>query len=260
MKKRLIATSKVQELEKFRSRESVHRARFEGHAGSWVGIKNAAGGSELFLYGDLAWYEITSADVASALAEIGPDKTVSVRINSGGGDVFEGIAIYNLLMERPGRVEVYVDALAASIASVVAMAGDEIIMAKNALMMIHKPWAMVIGTDDDMRDMAQLLRVVEDRQIVPAYQDHTNISVSELKKMMAAETWLDAQEAVDNKFADRVGAENKVEALARPEMYAHAPKAIAKNGSASISESARQRMLRRQRELDLEFNQRLHWC
>lgn len=103
------------------------------------------------------------------------------------GDVFEGIAIYNLLRNHPAEITVYIDGVAASMASVVAMAGDRVVMPENAMMMIHKPWGISGGNAGDMRDYADLLDKVE-TVLVPAYARKTGKSAQEITAMLEDET------------------------------------------------------------------------
>jgi ATP-dependent Clp protease protease subunit len=117
--------------------------------------------AELMIYGDIGgggWFSegIGASDVSAALKEIGPGP-VNVRINSGGGDVFDGVAIHSLLARHPGTVTVYVDGLAASAASFIMLAGDHIVAARSAFVMIHKAATMTYGDDDDHRTAADLL-------------------------------------------------------------------------------------------------------
>ena len=213
----------------FQSRTPAQRlsgARFE--------VKNLASDwAEIYLYGDIAWYDITAAMVAEALNNLSAS-TLSVRLNSMGGDVFDGVAIYNLLRNyannHSATISMNVDALAASIASVIAMAGDEIVIAKNAQIMIHRAWAGCIGDAEDMQAMADVLESIENDMIIPTYQDRTGISSSDLAAMMKAETWMNAQTAVDKGFADRIAADNGAKALLRPGNYNKAP-----SGKAGLS-------------------------
>ncbi len=125
---------------------------------------------------------------------------VLVRINSAGGDVFDGLAIYNLLNEYPGEVSIKVDALAASAASVIAMAGDNREMADNALLMIHDPWTMAVGDSAEMRKMADILDKAKD-SIVTTYMSRVSEDEEAVRNMMAEETWLNASEAMAMGFA-----------------------------------------------------------
>lgn len=143
-------------------------------------------------------------------------KTIKLRVNSGGGDVIDGFAIYQLLSEHRARVEADVDGLAASMASVIIMAADEIRIAPHAMVMIHNPWSIGIGDADDMRKMADLLDKVRDN-IASAYVDRTGIDRDEVVSLMDAETWMTADEALEHGFVDVIKETKKpaAKALAR---------------------------------------------
>lgn len=170
-------------------------------------FKNSMGESpaQLTFYGDIvsdSWSAWTSEDqyplnVQELLREIG-DSDIDIHINSGGGDVFAGTAICNMLRNTAGKKTVYVDGLAASIASVIAMAGDEIIIPSNAYLMIHKASSIGWGNSDDMRALADTLDKI-DGGIVATYMTRAADGVTEkqIKKMMAAETWLTGKEAAE---------------------------------------------------------------
>lgn len=164
---------------------------------------------EIVLYGEISEYswwgdEVTPKQFAEDLASLGDVSELVVRINSSGGDVPAGMAIRSMLKRHAARVTVYVDGLAASIASVVAMAGDRIIMPRGSMMMIHNPWSSVWGGDaDDFRSVADTLDKVRDA-LVEVYEDRTKLPAEEIKSMMDAETWMTATEAVDKGFADEV--------------------------------------------------------
>ena len=157
--------------------------------------------NQIDIYGDIGesmWDDSISAlDVKTLLNDMEGD--ITVRINSGGGSVFDGFAIYNLLDQHEGEIHVKIDALAASAASVVAMAGDTVEMAGNALFMMHNPWTMALGESKDMIKTAELLDKIRD-SIVTTYQKRTNLGTGEISDMMDAETWLSADEAVENGF------------------------------------------------------------
>ena len=149
--------------------------------------------------GESFWGDSVSAnDIKGQLEGMTGDLTV--RINSAGGSVFDGFAIYNLLNEYEGEVTVKIDALAASAASVIAMAGDKIHMADNALMMIHEPWTIAVGDSKDMAKTEELLDKIRD-SIVTTYQSKSNLDKSQIEKMMRDETWFSAEEAIANGFA-----------------------------------------------------------
>lgn len=134
-------------------------------------------------------------DVQEFLDQIGNAEKINVHINSGGGSVFGGIAIYNILKRHKAEITVYVEGIAASIASVIAMAGDKIIIPANAQMMIHKPSSAVWGNADDMRKQAEILDGCQ-KVILNTYMQHTKDGVTEeqLNRLIDAETWKNGEE------------------------------------------------------------------
>ncbi len=135
---------------------------------------------------------VKALDIVEALAEAG-GATVDLHINSPGGSVFEGHAIYNALASYAGPVHVYIDGLAASAASFVALAGDRVSAAKNALIMIHEPWAVAVGDSADMLQMSLLLEKMSGT-LSAIYTEKTGMSDEETRAAMKAETWLTAAE------------------------------------------------------------------
>jgi ATP-dependent Clp endopeptidase proteolytic subunit ClpP len=170
--------------------------------------------AKVMLYGAVgAWYdEMDAKSVVSKLNALADEEDIEVRINSAGGSVFDGMAIYNTLRARKGAVRVHVDGLAASIASVIAMAGDEIVMGPGSMMMIHNPWNVTIGDAEDHRESAELLDKVRD-SIAVAYEQKTGMARKELVDLMDAETWFTAEEAVGFGFANSIG-EEQIAAMA----------------------------------------------
>lgn len=163
---------------------------------------------ELMLYGDISsssWWgdEVTPKQFKEDLDALGDITQLDIYINSGGGDVFAGQAIHSMLKRHSASKTVYVDGLAASIASVIAMAGDKVVMPKNAMMMVHKCWTLAIGNADDMRKMADDMDKI-DESIVVAYTEKTGKDAKEIRKLMKAETWMTAEEAVSLGFADEI--------------------------------------------------------
>lgn len=161
---------------------------------------------ELVLYGfcgDDYWDEgFTAVSVIDALAQHGWSNDLTVRINSGGGYVDDGISIFNSLKAHKGKVTVIVDAMAGSAASVIAMAGDEIIMRQGALMMIHEPATWTSGTLSEHEASAAALRL-RLQQLAEIYADRTGQSVDAVKAAMAKTTWMDEAEAVKSGYATR---------------------------------------------------------
>ena len=172
---------------------------------SWYSIKAKANDTaEISIYDEIGFWGVSAASFAQDLKNCGNNlKQINLHIHSPGGDVFDGIAIYNLLKNHPANVTVYIDGLAASMASVIAMAGNEVIMPENAMMMIHKPWGIQGGDAEDMRKYADLLDKVENT-LIPAYANKTGKTPEELAEMLSAETWLNGKECVEQGFADKL--------------------------------------------------------
>jgi ATP-dependent Clp protease protease subunit len=161
---------------------------------------------EIFLYdgiGDAYWGMIDAATVIGDLQKMN-GKRVTLRIASPGGSVDEGRLIYNALQRHAVGVDVVVDSSAYSIASYIAMAGERVVMAKNAMMMIHNPWTMAWGDATELRKVADVLDKYRD-SIVDAYTDKSKKDRKKMIAILDAETWYTAQEAVDAGFATEVG-------------------------------------------------------
>jgi ATP-dependent protease ClpP protease subunit len=195
--------------------------------------KNASGPTEILLYdtiGEDPFFGggVSSKAFAAALrdAKKGP---IDLRINSGGGSVFEGAAIYDLIRQHPAPVNVYVDGIAASIASLIAMAGTSIEMGEASWLMIHKAWTFTIGNANDMTKTAADLEKI-DGVLIDAYERKTGKDRAELADMLAAETWFTGQEAVAAGFADTVFKQAKVAAWANFDRfgYTHVPEPVKK--------------------------------
>ena len=164
--------------------------------------------AEVFIYEDVGagWFGgVTAKDFANDLRSAGKVKTIDVRIASYGGDVIEGLAMYRLLAEHDARVVVHVDSTAASIASVIAMAGEEIILAEAGSMMIHNAWMIAAGNEDELRAQADQLGATS-QQLAEIYAARTKNGLPKIKDWMRAETWFRGKEAVDAGFADTVAA------------------------------------------------------
>lgn len=170
---------------------------------------------EIWLYdqiGESFWGDgISAKSFQKELTAMGKVSTINLRINSPGGDVFDGVAIYNQLKSHPARVVVDIDGLAASIASIIAMAGDEIRIASNAMMMIHNPHGMAIGDSTEMQRVSALLTQVKGN-LTDTYAARTGNSREQLNAWMDDETWLTAETAVQHGFADAVASEQPVSA------------------------------------------------
>jgi ATP-dependent protease ClpP protease subunit len=177
--------------------------------------------ADVEIYDEIGNYGITAADFTAALAALPKStKTINLRINSPGGGVFAGLAIANRLREHPATVNVTVDGVAASIASVIAMSGDTVTMGRGATMMIHNPSGVVMGNADDMDQMAATLRKLAKDSIADAYVKKAGGTAQEWLDRMAAETWYSADEAVTiglaNAAVDEAPAEEDAVAASSP--------------------------------------------
>jgi len=171
----------------------------------WNWVSNESGRT-LFLNGEISdetWYgdEVTPKIFKDELNSCTGD--ITVWINSPGGDVFSAAQIYNMLMDYQGNVKVKIDGLAASAASVIAMAGTEVLMSPVAMMMIHNPMTVAIGDSSEMQKASEMLAEVKE-SIMNAYEIKTGLSRSKLSRLMDAESWFNAKKAVELGFADKI--------------------------------------------------------
>ena len=185
---------------------------------TWYEFKNKTDKAEIWIYEEIGedfWTGggVTAKGFQKELSAIKASQ-IDLHINSPGGVVFDGITIYNLLKNHSANVTTYIDGLAASIASVIALAGNKVIMAENALFMIHNPYGMVAGNATEMRDFADKLDKVGGA-IATTYISKTGKTDVEIQAMLDAETWMTAAEALDNGFIDEVSGEADMAACAK---------------------------------------------
>jgi len=184
----------------------------------WFKIENKADKSEIWIYEEIGenWWDgsgITAKGFQKELSEIKASQ-IDLHINSPGGLVFDGITIHNLIKQHPANVTTYIDGLAASIASVIALAGNKVVMANNALFMIHKASGAAYGNSDDMRDFADKLDKVNG-SIATTYTVKTGKNEDEINGLMGAETWLSAVDALEMGFIDEIYGEADITACAK---------------------------------------------
>lgn len=183
-------------------RAALNRAGIDA-VRTWYRIENKADESAtVFLYDEIGMFGVSAGDFAKELSEV-TAASIDLRLNSPGGEVFDGLAIFNALARHPARITVHVDGIAASVTSVIAMAGDEILIDRYAQMMIHEAHAIAVGSTRDMTAMAKLLDEYSDN-IAAIYASRAGGEASSWRERMRAETWFSASEAVKAGLADRI--------------------------------------------------------
>lgn len=163
--------------------------------------------ADIYIYGDIVswpWFEsdVSSYSLAKEIEGLEVDR-INVYINSYGGEVAEGLAIYNALRRHKAKIKTVCDGFACSAASVVFMAGDERVMSNASLLMIHNAWMLAMGDQNDLRKNADDLEIIN-AATIQAYLNHVNISDDKLREMMDAETWISAADALEMGFATAV--------------------------------------------------------
>lgn len=195
---------------------------------TWFSIqaKAEADHADVLIYDYIGWGGVTAVDFAKEL-QVLKAKTITVRLNTPGGDVFDGLAIHNSLKAHGAAIQVKVDGLAASIGSIIAMAGSTITMGESAFLMIHNPWALVIGNAKDMREMADTLDKIGG-SLAGVYASRQNVTKDQAQAWMDAETWFTAEEAVAAGLADAVETQAAAENRAAFDLsgYANLPTAL----------------------------------
>jgi ATP-dependent protease ClpP protease subunit len=156
--------------------------------------------ADLYIYNDIGFFGVSAKDFLEELNSVNASD-LNIYINSMGGEVADGLAIYNALKRHNGNKTIHIDGMAASIASVIAMAGDKVVMPSTALMFLHKPWTMTAGNADDLQRTAEQLQKTE-AAIVAAYAQKTGLDAATIESMLREETTLNADEAVSLGFAD----------------------------------------------------------
>ncbi len=206
----------------------------------WFSVARNANAAEIGILSDIGAGGVTASDFKAALDALGKVDTLKIRISSDGGDVFQGFAMYNMLRRHAARKLVTIDGLAASMASVIAMAGDKIVMPSNAMMMIHNPYGGVIGGAEQVVSFGEALDKMRE-SIAGIYAGRTGLPMNEVTAMMDRETWLDAEEAVSRGFADDIEAPVKIAASFDVSRFKNAPKDLWKPISATDRARARWR-------------------
>lgn len=179
----------------------------------YYSLMKAGSSATINIYGDITsfpWLEgdVSSSNLSKQLAAMNDVEEIEVHINSYGGEVAEGLAIYNALKQHPAKVKTFCDGFACSIASVIFMAGDERIMNESSLLMIHNAWTLAEGNAEQLRKQADDLEKITQASVI-AYKAHSNLSEEEIKALLDAESWLLPEEALEFGFATSIAKEEK---------------------------------------------------
>jgi ATP-dependent protease ClpP protease subunit len=202
-------------------KQSTKRPFFNRASGRVFDVQNAGDVTEIDLYDEIGFWGVSAKDFRNQLRNV-TGGTIKLRINSPGGDVFDGIAMFNDLVAHKARVEVEVTGFAASAASLIAMAGDKITIADNAFFMIHNAWTCACGDRNSLGDVADILGQI-DGALADTYAARTGMDRAEIVEMMDDETWLSAEDARENGFADAVGKAEEAKAKFDLSCFAKVP-------------------------------------
>jgi ATP-dependent Clp endopeptidase proteolytic subunit ClpP len=191
-----------------KAKQPARKGRADGTRAEMQGTRSLVMNGEIMIYGVIDSYDdwggsVRAIDVMGSIIELADQDRLSVRINSPGGNVMEGLSIYNALRNAGKPIDVHVDAMAASIASVIAMAGDTITIAETGTIMIHNPWDVAIGDAEDLRNRADEIDRLK-AIIVDIYAKRTELAIEEIDALMTAETFMSASDAIDKGFADEI--------------------------------------------------------
>lgn len=192
----------------------------------WYKVEaSASDQAEILIYDVIGWPFNDAGDLVRYIAGL-KGKDILVRLNTPGGDVFDGMAIYNALAGHQGRVTMRIESLAASMGSVLAMAGKEVQAYQNTMMMIHEPWTYMAGNQYELREVADILEKISSNML-DIYIGKSRVGKREMKEIMKAETWLTAKEAKEKGFIDTIIEAGKgAKAQFDLSMYANVPDAI----------------------------------
>lgn len=200
---------------------------------TWYTIRAQALGAEVLIYDEIGAYGVSAKGFLAELSALPDDAPIDLRLNSPGGSVFDAVAIYNALTRHAGTITVWIDGIAASAASYIAMAGDEIIMPENAFLMIHDPSGIVMGTAADMRDMAGTLDKIA-ASMTRGYAAKSGKPEEDIAALLTAETWFDAKDALEAGLATRMAEPVRIAASFDIGQFRNAPPGLVEMVKADI--------------------------
>ena len=179
---------------------------------NWYNIQAKASSDivDIYIFDEIGAFGLNAQSFIEEIKEF-KNSPINLHINCVGGDVFDGMAIYNILKKRTAETTVYIEGIAASMGSVIALAADKVVMAENSLFMIHNAWGGAMGESKELKKTANLLEKISN-EIADIYIKKTNLPYDEVKEMMDEETWLNADEALELGFIDSISDAIKVAA------------------------------------------------
>ena len=179
--------------------------------GQWYNIQNKASETaDIYIFDKIGMHGVTAQDFIGEIKEL-KNTPINLRINSLGGDVFNGMAIYNVIKKREAKTTVYIEGIAASIATIIALGADEVVMSENSLFMIHNAWGVTMGDAKDMRKSAETLEKIS-TELTEIYMKKTGLSYDVVSNMMDEKTWLNSEEAYELGFVDTISDAIKIAA------------------------------------------------
>lgn len=188
---------------------------------SWYRMEVKDSVADVYIYDEISWFGVSADQFVKDLQEIEAD-TIRLHLNTPGGSIFDGIAIYNALKQHKAKVESYIEGLAASSGSIVALAGDKVYMAENAFYMIHEPWVLTVGDSAELRKTAGLLDKISG-VMVNTYMKVSGKDEKQIKEWLQAETWFTAEEAKEAGFVDEITDEIEADASHDLSVYDNVP-------------------------------------
>ena len=179
---------------------------------NWYNIQAKASSDivDIYIFDEIGAFGLNAQSFIEEIKEF-KNSPINLHINCVGGDVFDGMAIYNILKKRTAETTVYIEGIAASMGSVIALAADKVVMAENSLFMIHNAWGGAMGESKELKKTANLLEKISN-EIADIYIKKTNLPYDKVKEMMDEETWLNADEALELGFIDSISDAIKVAA------------------------------------------------
>ncbi|MFZ2738437.1 MAG: head maturation protease, ClpP-related [Burkholderiaceae bacterium] len=220
----------------FGDRYLARRRQAPPESGKFWNVTRKGSTAEVAIFDEIGFWGTTAADFRNEIRALDVER-ITLRLNSPGGDVFDGIAIHNLLKQHPAAIDVVVDGIAASAASFVAMAGDTVKMSRHSMMMVHEAWGFAMGPAADMRKAADMLERLTN-EIAEMYAERSGTDSAIWLTRMAAETWFSDQEAVDAGLADEVLGVEAAKNAFDLSMFRHPPRVDAPPPAATRAEDA----------------------